>query len=169
MQIDFYGVGFGLFLILAVCSCHLRDSKSYEEDLAKIKQLHEMDWTASKAHDIETLRTLWTEDAVLLPPGLEPIIGDEAIWAFMQAQLPEMMSYDILDYIHDFEEIEILGDWAYEWGTFNGEYRRKGSDEILHERSRLFRILKRQSDGSWKVARAIWHALPATNGEEESS
>jgi len=41
-----------------------------------------------------------------------------------------------------------------------------GGEEI-QERARLFRILRRQSDGSWKCARAIWHQLPV--GEESDS
>lgn len=155
-----YGYGFVFFLtliLLGMCRCRPGGT---DEDLEAIRRLHQTDWAASKARDLETLRTLWTEDAVLLPPGGEPVAGGEAIWAFLNAQQPEMEPYEILEYRHDFQEIEILGDWAYEWGVFHGTYRRGGSEEIRKDRARLFRILKRQGDGSWKVSRAIWQELP---------
>ena len=133
---------------------------SHDADMAAIEKLHETDMAAAKIHDIDTLITLMTDDCILLPPGQEPIRGRDAIWKFMQEQLPENQKYEITEYVQDFDEIKIIGDWAYEWATFHGTYHLKSGGPDLHERSRLFRILCRQSDGSWKVARAIWHELP---------
>ncbi len=62
--------------------------KSLETDLAAIQKLHATDMAAAKIHDIQTLITLVTEDCILLPPKQEPIRGREAIWKYMQAQLP---------------------------------------------------------------------------------
>ena len=151
--------------MLALCACQSEPGEADEEAMAHIRKLHETDWAASKAHDIETLRSLWTEDCVLLPPGQEPVVGDEALWAYMQEQLPEMKKVEILEYYHDFEEIKIVGDWAYEWGTFHGSYRPISGGDVMHARSRLFRVLRRQPDGAWKVARAMWHELPTCEDE----
>ncbi|UCE07639.1 MAG: SgcJ/EcaC family oxidoreductase, partial [bacterium] len=125
-----------------------------------IEKLHETDMAAAKIHDINTLITLMTDDCILLPPGQEPIRGRDAIWKFMQEQLPENQKYEITEYVQDFEEVKIIGDWAYEWATFHGTYHLKSGGPDLREKSRLFRILRRQTDGSWKVARSIWHELP---------
>ena len=127
-----------------------------------IKKLHETDMAASKTQDIETLIDLWTDDGVLLEPGQEPIKGKEAIRAYMKKNQPEMQSYEITEYVHDFEEIKILDDWAFEWGTFKGTYHLKTGGPDFRQRARLFRVLRRQPDGSWKCSRAIWHELPAT-------
>ena len=133
---------------------------SNDADMAAIEKLHETDMAAAKIHDIDTLITLMTDDCILLPPGQEPIRGRDAIWKFMQEQLPENQKYEITEYVQDFDEIKIIGDWAYEWATFHGTYHLKSGGPDMYEKSRLFRILRRQSDGSWKVARAIWHELP---------
>jgi uncharacterized protein (TIGR02246 family) len=133
---------------------------SRNSDLTAIQKLHETDMAAAKIHDINTLITLITDDCILLPPGQEPIRDRDAIWKFMQEQLPESQKYEITEYVQNFEEIKIIDDWAFEWATFHGTYHLKSGGTDLHERSRLFRILRRQSDGSWKVARAIWHELP---------
>ncbi|MBN2091841.1 SgcJ/EcaC family oxidoreductase [candidate division KSB1 bacterium] len=135
------------------------DESSSEVDLAAIQKLHETDMAAAKIHDIHTLITLVTNDCILLPPKLEPIRGREAIWKFMQEQLPENQKYAITEYIQHFEEVKIIGDWAYEWANFHGTYHLKSGGSELQERSRLFRILRRQTDGSWKVARVIWQEM----------
>lgn len=136
------------------------EASATETDLAAIEKLHAADIAAAKIHDIHTLITLLAEDCILLPPKQEPLCGREAIWNYMQAQLPESQKYEITEYIQHFEEIKIFGDWAYEWATFYGAYHPKSGGPDLYERSRLFRILRRQQDGTWQVARAIWHELP---------
>ena len=136
-----------------------RQKSSNDAEMVAIEKLHETDMAAAKIHDINTLITLMTDDCILLPLGQEPIRGRDAIWKFMQEQLPESQKYEITEYVQQFEEVKIIGDWAYEWATFHGTYHLKSGGPDLHERSRLFRILRRQPDGSWKVARSIWHEL----------
>ena len=147
--------------VCVFCTCRSGADVSRDEDLAEIEKLHARDMAAAKVNDIETLRTLWTDDGVLLQPGQEPLVGKEAIWAYMQESLEEQKKYEITEYVHEFEEIKIIGDWAYEWGTFHGAYRPISGGEEIRERARLFRVLRRQPDGSWKCARAIWHEAPA--------
>jgi len=128
-------------------------------DLAEIERLHRTDMAAAKVHDIGTLITLFTEDGALFPPGQEPIRGRAALWEYMQRSLPEMQAYAITEYVQNFEEVRICGEWAYEWANFFGTYHLKAGGPELRERSRLFRILRRQPDGSWKVHRSTWHML----------
>lgn len=136
------------------------DNKSSSETvLAAIEKLHETDIAAAKIHDIHTLITLITDDCIMLPPKQTPIRGREAIWKFMQEQLPENQQFEITGYVQHFEEVNIVGDWAYEWANFHGTYHLKSGGPELQERSRLFRILRRQADGTWKVARVIWQEM----------
>ena len=44
-----------------------------------------------------------------------------------------------------------------EWGYFSGKVEMVDSGEIVRQKGKLLRILKRQEDGSWKCARAIGH------------
>jgi uncharacterized protein (TIGR02246 family) len=129
-------------------------------DLAAIEKLHRTDMAAAKVHDIKTLIRLWTEDGILLLPGQEPIRGKAAIWNYLQEQLPESQKYEIGEYLHRFEEVQVIGDWAYEWATFTGTFRLKSGGPDLHERARLFRVLRRQPDGSWLCHRAFAQDLP---------
>jgi ketosteroid isomerase-like protein len=57
----------------------LLGSTATAQDLAAIEQLHQRDVAAAKAGDTATLATLWTDDAVALPPGEQPVVGIDVI------------------------------------------------------------------------------------------
>ena len=126
-----------------------------EEALKGIEELHRRDIEASKIRDFDTLLSLWTDDGVLILPGTEPIIGREALKFYMDEQAKVSHTYKIRKYEHQWEEIKVLGDWAFEWGYFKGEMEMLDSGEVVGQKGKLFRILEKQEDGSWKAARAI--------------
>ena len=124
---------------------------------AEIEELHRKDLESSWAGDFKTLLSLWTEDGVLLMPGMKPVIGKEAIEAYMDDQAAVSLTCRILEYEHSWQEIKVWGDWAFEWGFFSGKAEMVDSGEIVLQRGKLLRILNRQKDGSWKCARTIGH------------
>ncbi len=130
-------------------------------DLKAIEELHKRDIAANKAYDIETLTSLWTDDVVTMPPATPPIVGKKANHDMLVAAEPMAKLVDILDYKQDWKELQILGEYAYEWGIFSSVVKGKqGSPEPLKSEFRVMRILKRQPDGSWKVHRSIWNSAP---------
>jgi ketosteroid isomerase-like protein len=127
-----------------------------ETDRAAIERLHQQDMAAAKNWDIETLASLWTDDIIVLSPDSPPTIGKEAA----RAQLMQMkeQSRDLLidDYRLDFKEVIITGDWAHEWGYFSGTVRPRVGGDSTTTGGKMMRVLRRQPDGSWKVARAMY-------------
>jgi uncharacterized protein (TIGR02246 family) len=132
-------------------------TKNKEEELAAIRELHAKDIKASKARDFETLLSLWTEDGVLLEPGKQPTRGIDAIKAYMEEQKEASKTYVIKKYAHRWEEIKVVGNWAFEWGFFDAVAEMISSGEVFEQRGKLLRVLQKQKDGSWKVARVIAH------------
>lgn len=132
-------------------------TKNKEDELAAIRELHAKDIKASKARDFETLLSLWTEDGVLLEPGKKPTIGKDAIKAYMDEQKEASKAYVIKKYEHRWEEIKVIGNWAFEWGFFVAVAEMIATNEIIEQKGKLLRVLKQQKDGSWKVARVIAH------------
>ena len=132
-------------------------------DLDKITALDEQDVAASKAQDMSTLLTLWDDEGVALPPGGDPIIGIDALRAWLEGQGEP--DYDVTEYAHDFAERQLLGDWAFEWGTYRSAAGPIGGGAPVKATGKLLRILRRQPDGSWKVARAIWNVDPQEDTE----
>ena len=50
-----------------------------------------------------------------------------------------------------------MGDWAFEWGYLDGTFQASGYAKPQVIRAKLLRVLKRQSNGSWKFARVMWN------------
>jgi uncharacterized protein (TIGR02246 family) len=146
-----------LGMIAFTGACQSKKNQKDLEALARIEELHRRDITASKARDFKTLLSLWTEDGVLLMPGEGPTVGKEALKAYMDGQAKISQAYRIKKYEHKWEEIKVIGDWAFEWGFFNADAEMIKGREIIKQQGKLLRILKRQKDGSWKAARAIGH------------
>ena len=125
------------------------------KDLAKIEELDKRDIAASKAQDYSKLLELWDKDAIAIPPDQDPIVGISQIanWLSQSADA----HYEITRYEHNFEERTIIGDWAFEWGSYISAAAPKDGGRRVESAGKLLRILKRQQDGEWKVARAIWN------------
>ena len=99
------------------------------EDLIAIAALHERDEAAAQNHDGDTLQTLWTDDIVVLPPKGEPVIGREANLVALREQIEQLKETEITEYRLDFEEVQVLGDRAFEWGRYRGVSRPTGGGD----------------------------------------
>jgi len=75
----------------------------------------------------------------------------------MEEQKEASKAYVIKKYEHQWEEIKVIGDWAFEWGHFDAVAETVASIETIEQRGKLLQVLKKQKDGSWKVARVIAH------------
>ncbi len=143
-------------------------------DQAGIRKLQERDIAASIASDVDALLALWTDDGVLLAPGQAPISGKDKLRAFYEKYRDAMASTEVLGYEDQWQEVRILGDYAYQWGQIHSRRRTGQSKQEVSDVVNAMRILKRGEDGSWRVARAIYNearsgtsigSQPATEGE----
>jgi ketosteroid isomerase-like protein len=55
----------------------------------------------------------------------------------------------------DIEEVKVLGDHAFQWGTYHYTVRTREGGETVRTSGKLMRILQRQPDGSWKMYRGM--------------
>jgi ketosteroid isomerase-like protein len=65
-------------------------------------------------------------------------------------------SMKVLKYEPEVTSLEVAGDLAYEWGYFTATQQALPGDEPMTFRARFLRVLRLQSDGSWKFVRAMW-------------
>lgn len=128
-----------------------------QSDLARIEELHETDMRASREGDYRTLRSLMSDDAVVLPPGGRQIRGREALDRSFAAMSAAESPTEVLEYRFDWQEIRVLGDYAFEWGYIHGKERHRETGAVRAELYHVMRILQRQPDGAWKVHRTIWN------------
>ena len=93
-----------------------------------------------------------SDDSVRMPPNEPTIIGKDGIksWyerAFEAANLELEIAQ---------KEIHIWEDWAFERGTYSVIRTPKDKGDPSSENGKWVIISQKQSDGSWKRARAIW-------------
>lgn len=126
------------------------------DELKRIDALHLKDMKASKAGDYKTLRSILSDDAVVLPPGANPIQGKETHDKNFDAMDQSGSSHEVLDYQLKFEETKVIGDYAFEWGSINSTSKDKVTGKINESRYNVVRILRKEN-GEWKVYRSIWN------------
>ena len=126
------------------------------EDFARIEELHQAEKQAVLDGDMAALISLWTEDGVILAPGERPYVGKDAVRVYFRKIMDETAEYAVVAFEQDFKEVKLLGEWAFEWAirTLSLEHRESGL--TMESADKLFRVLQKQADGTWKVARGVW-------------
>lgn len=131
-----------------------------ERDLRAIEELHRRDAAASRAGDFETLRSLMSDDAVVMPPGGKLKRGRAELDESFRRMADGVGAVEVLEYELDFEEVKVLGDYAFEWGTIRGAMRARDGGEVERSSYKVMRVLQKQPGGAWKVHRTIWNDNP---------
>jgi uncharacterized protein (TIGR02246 family) len=125
------------------------------EELAAVQAVGRAQQAAINAEDVGSIVALYTPDAVSLPPGWELLQGREAIRRFWEGQVTGVQGTG------SYTTTTITGanDLAYEAGTYTYTY----TDTAGVTRTRYGKylaVLKRQADGSWKLAADTWNFTP---------
>ncbi len=118
-------------------------------DVAKVYELWNEYAAALKAGDLERWMSLWSEDAIQMPPGIPRRVGKEQIRREMQ---PVFDLFDTSKMTIHTEEVRILGNRAYSHGTHTFEMTPKEGGETKGYSGKFLDILEKQVDGSWKIA-----------------
>jgi ketosteroid isomerase-like protein len=127
-----------------------------EEDLKIIEQLHLKDIQASQRGDFKTLRSIISDDAVIIAPNANPVRGKETHDKNFEAMQQSGTRIQVLSYNIKMEEIKIFGEYAIEWGTITGSSKDKNTGKIIESRKNVMRVLRKEN-GEWKVFRSIWN------------
>ncbi|MGD8278635.1 MAG: nuclear transport factor 2 family protein, partial [Gemmatimonadota bacterium] len=125
------------------------------EALAAIRELHQQDQAASLSGDAQALMALWSADPIALPPAGPILQGRDR----MEKNLRQMLSdssWEMIEYVQEFLEIVVVGDYAWDLGTFRGRVRNRAAGTEMASAGKLLRILMRSENGAWKVHRSMW-------------
>lgn len=122
-----------------------------EKERAAIEQLHRLDVQTTLTDKADELAKLWDKDAVRIQPGSPPEITKAVIYANDKRWESSNRTSKTLCYKTEIQDLQIAGDWAFEWGYFS--YR--NSSEAKPGRGKVMRVMKRQPDRSWKFTRVM--------------
>ncbi len=141
--------------------CSARDS----EDRKAIEELHMRDERAAKEQNFQVLRSLMHEDAVVMAPGKLPLRGSAELDQNFKAGSDRDPEVTIEEYRFEWEEIEIIGERAIEWGRILGRVRDLKSGRVQDMAYNVMRILKRESD-VWRIYRTIWNESEVAKAQQ---
>lgn len=145
------GLGVGVFARSTRTAAQER-SDARGADLAAIAILNQHDIEVTLSQDPQGLIDVWSDDGVRIHEGYPPVVGKQAIGAEnekVHAQYPE---FKVLKYTTEITNVQIADGWAIEVGNVEAIFRMSAKDELVNLRDTGMRLLKRQSDGSWKFA-----------------
>jgi len=105
--------------------------------------------------DAAAAAELYAEDAKLLPPNMEIVIGKQAIQAFWNGAM--QMGAQI-----DLKAVEVVADeaLAYERGIITITFKPDAARQTMNK-GKYITVMKRQKDGSWRVVADIWNSDPS--------
>ena len=146
-----------LFLLLIV-ACAPTAVEPVEEateaDVEAINSLRDEFIALDNAGDAAGLASLYTNDAVLMPPNQAAVTGNQAIESGFQTTFDQFT----IEFTLAPDEVEVVGDWAFDRGTYMIALTPKADGEPMEDRGKYIVILRRQADGCWKIARDMWNS-----------
>jgi uncharacterized protein (TIGR02246 family) len=121
------------------------------EAINKLRSDHS---AAYNAGDTAALVGFFTDDAVLMPPNNLVVVGKEAIESRYQLTFTHFTA----EHNHLSDEIKVMGDYAFERGTYEVKMIPKAGGESVQDKGKYIAILQRQPNDTWKFARLIWNS-----------
>ena len=106
--------------------------------------------------DAAALAAAYTDDAIVLPPDAEMVRGKagiEALWKGLISAGAKSLALTTVD-------VQSSGALAVETGTGILKIQPSGAAEQTQS-AKYVVVWKRQADGSWKLHRDMWNAVPA--------
>jgi uncharacterized protein (TIGR02246 family) len=145
------GFGIGYLARGAMGPTHRADT--HAADLAAIEKLHRADIEATLTQDPNQLINLWSDDCVKLGVPGPAIIGKKGIQEVYGKFRAEHPDFKVLKYAPEIQDLQVADGWAIEWVYYEATFKMSAKDDPVSMRRKDLRVLKRQSDGSWKFAR----------------
>lgn len=110
--------------------------------------------------DNAAILAMWQDDGVSLLQGMAPIVGKPAIGKFFDDAVAQIAGYHMKTMEIDFREIQVMGDWAYEWGIEHQVLEPPPGKEAFDGRGNILLILHKDTVGEWKIKQEMWSAAP---------
>lgn len=108
----------------------------------------------------EAAAQLWADDGVDLLPGMDAMVGKPEISQWLMGLGEKMKGVKVLQCDVDWRETHVAGDVAYEWGINTQTVSVPDHSEPVKNKGKITLILRKQSDGSWKLALESWNSSP---------
>jgi len=80
------------------------------------------------------------------------MVGKKAMQEAYEKFRAEHPDFQVLKYAPHYKDAQMADGWAIEVGDFEATYKMSARDSPVSVQGKVMRVLKQQSDGSWKFA-----------------
>jgi ketosteroid isomerase-like protein len=145
------GVGSVLLCTIALAACSSASRGLTDREVTAVRESMDAYVRTTLASDWDNWGKLLLSDVVAMPPNHAPLIGREAVVAYVKTY-PRITKFTITT-----DEITGRGDVAYARGRYSITTVTPDG-KSSSEKGSFLEIHKRQSDGTWPYSRFIWHS-----------
>ncbi len=146
----------GLLSVLLMIGCMDTPQSEPAAESAAIAAADQAYASAWLANDPDAVLATLTEDAIILPSGLESKQGQAQIRQFWFP--PDSPITKVTEFSLDQREIDGSGDLGFVRGSFTLGFDYDGTS--YRSRGDYVSILRKLDDGDWKISRRAWNDLP---------
>lgn len=112
---------------------------------------------ATRRMDNAGILALWADDGISLLPATQPIVGKKAIAKFLDQVMSSIPGARMQSFESECFDIAISGDWASEWCSEHQVVELGGGKPPFDGRGKMLFVLRRESDGRWRMTREMWN------------
>ena len=113
---------------------------------------------ASEGRDVGHILSYWTDDAVVLPPGLPPVVGKAALRQYVEGSM-RIPGFRIT---WESKDVTFSPDGRLAYMFSRNEVTVEAGDGVpVTTEGRAVTIWRREPDGEWRCAVDIWNAESA--------
>ena len=113
---------------------------------------------AANKKDAGALTNFYDDNAVLMPPRQEPVVGKTAIGEWYEKLFADPQFVPFTETLTS-NSFHLVSDTAIDTSDFDGVATRDGTEIHFHGKNLI--VWKKQKDGSWKIFRYMWDEFPA--------
>lgn len=110
--------------------------------------------SAVNSGDLKRWLGTLTDDVVLLPPDQPRIDGKDAVRLWAKDNFFDRFQMMLT---HGFDELDVVGPMAFVHGRFALPLTPKSAGSSTQMTGKFIYLLRREADGSWRLARVIWN------------
>ena len=146
-----------------------------QDDVSAVAGIRQALEAAENAGDADALAVLLTDDAVVMVPDFPTQEGKPACVLFVRDIMGWLLTEFTRRITYVSAEIVVVGDMAFDRGTFSFDVSPKGGGESTRVTGKYLWLLRRTDPEPWKIARLIVsrneesHTQADTGDDRESS
>jgi len=146
-------------LVGAACVAEVATARPDAESARAELLQTDREWAAlvASGSSVDEIVAYWTDDARVLSPGEEPVVGKDALRHMVTSSF-EIPGFSIM---WEPEEVHVAasGDVGYTTGWNRMTFSNEHGEQVV-QRNRYITVWRKEADGRWRCEYDMWNAPP---------